>query len=78
MAFDTVNRCGNNAMITAMNAQGVEFIKEEIDIGIFASEIVAAFVKPFSFDWNPVYECMPVGQDQVSTIILSVSNTLDP
>ena len=38
----------------------------------------AAAVKPFSSDWNPVYESMPVGQDQVGTIISSVSNTLDP
>ena len=35
-------------------------------------------MKPFSSDWNPVYESMPVGQDQVGTIISSVSNTLDP
>ena len=35
-------------------------------------------MKPFSSDWNPVYECMSVGQDQVSTIILLVSNILDP
>ena len=34
-------------------------------------------MKPFSLDWNPVYESMPVGQDQVGIIISSVSNTLD-
>ena len=43
----------------------MEFIEEEIDIGCRASEIAAATVKPFSSNWNPVYECMPVGQDQV-------------
>ena len=56
----------------------MSFTGEEIDIGYRASEIAAAAVKPFSSDWNPVYESMPVGQDQVGTIISSVSNTLDP
>ena len=42
------------------------------------SEAAATSVKPFSSDWNPAFESMPVGQDQVSTIISSVSNTLDP
>ena len=42
------------------------------------SEAAATSVKPFSSDWNPAFESMPVGQNQVSTIISSVSNTLDP
>ena len=42
------------------------------------SEVAATAVKPFSSDWNPQYESMPIGQDQVSTIISSVSNTIDP
>ena len=42
------------------------------------SEIAAAAMKPFYSDWNPVYESMHVGQDQVGTVISSVSNTLDP
>ena len=80
MAFDTVNRCDKDTVIAVFDAQDkdVEFTEEEIDIGCRASEIAAAAVKPFSSDWNPVYESMPVGQDQVSTIISSISNTLDP
>ena len=78
MAFDTVNRCDKDAVIAAFEAQEVAFTEEEIDIGYKASEVAAAAVKPFFSDWNPVYECMPVGQDQIGTIILSVSNTLDP
>ena len=35
-------------------------------------------MKPFASDCDPVYESMPVGQDQVSIIISLVSNTLDP
>ena len=60
-AFDTVNRCDNDAVVAAFNSQDVKFIKEEIDISYRVSEIAAAAVKPFSSDWNPVYECMPVG-----------------
>ena len=65
-------------MIAAFEAQDVEFNEEEIDLGFRMSEIAAAAVKPFSSDWNPVYESMPVGHDQVGTVISSVSNTLDP
>ena len=80
MAFDTMNRCDKDAVIAVFDPQDkdVEFTEEEIDIGYRASEIAAAAVRPFSFDWNPVYESMPVEQDQVGTIISSVSNTLDP
>ena len=80
MAFDTVNRCDKDAVIAAFKAQDkdIAFTEKEINIGYRSSEIAAAAVKPFASDWNPVYESMPVGQDQVSTIILSVSNTLDP
>ena len=56
MAFDTVNRCDKDAVIAAFEAQDVEFIEKEIDIGYHVSEIVAAAVKHFSSDWNPVYE----------------------
>ena len=45
---------------------------------VVAAAAAAAAVKPFILDWNPVYESMLVGQDQVGTIISSVSNTLDP
>ena len=77
MAFDTVNRCDNDAVIAAFDAQDVKFTEKEIHIDYRMSKIVAATVKPFSSDWNPVYACIPVGQDQVSTVISSVINTLD-
>ena len=41
-------------------------------------EVAATAVKLFSSDWNPQYESMPIGQDQVSTILSPVSNTIDP
>ena len=78
MVFDTVNRRDNDAVIAAFDAQDMIFMKKEIDIGYQTSEIAAAAAKLFSSDQNPAYECMPVRQDQVSTVILSVSNTLDP
>ena len=67
-------------MIAAFEAQekDITFTENEINIGYRSSEIAAAAVKPFASDWDPVYESMPVEQDQVSTIISSVSNTLDP
>ena len=55
----------------------MDFTEEEIDIGYQMSEAATTAMKPFSFDSNPVYESMLVGQDQVRTIISSVSNTLD-
>ena len=80
MEFDTVNRCDKDAVIAAFEAQdkNITFTEEDIDIGYRASEVAAAAVKPFASDWNPVYESIPVGQNQVSTIISSVSNTIDP
>ena len=78
MVFENVNHCDKDAVNAAFEAKNVEFIEKEIDIGYRMSEIAATAVKPFSSDWNPVYESMPVGQDQVRTIISSVSNTLDP
>ena len=78
MAFGTVIHCNKDAAIAAFEAQEVGFTEEVIGIGYETSEVTAAAVKSFSSDWNPVYERMPVGQDQVGTIILSVSNTLDP
>ena len=56
----------------------MEFTEIEVDIGYQTSEAAATAVKPFSSYWNPVFESIPVEQDQVSAIILSVSNTLDP
>ena len=45
-------------MISVFDTQDVEFAYKEIDIGYQMSKIVAVTVKPFSSDWNPVYECM--------------------
>ena len=57
----------------------MDFLTEkELDFGYCISKAAATAVKPFSSDWNPAFESMPVGQDQVSAIISSVSNTLDP
>ena len=42
------------------------------------SEIASIATVPFNTQWEPAYDPMPAGQDQVSTIISSVSNTLDP
>ena len=79
MVFDNMNRCDTDAVIAAFDAKDVDFIKKEIDIGYQTFEIATAAVKPFSSHYNPVYECMPVEQDQVRTIILSVNNnTLYP
>ena len=76
---DNVNRHNKDAVIATFEAQDVDFSTEkELDIGYRMSEAAATAVKPFSSNWNPVFECMPVGQDQVSAIISSVSNTLDP
>ena len=75
---DNVNRHNKNAVISAFEAQNVDFIVNDFDIGYRMSEAAATAVKTFSSDWNPAFESMPVGQDQVGSIILSISNTLDP
>ena len=75
---DAVNRHDRDAVIAAFAIQDVDFDEAGIGINLRMSEVAASAVKPFSLDWNPAYESMPVGQDQVGTIISSVSNTLDP
>ena len=75
---DAVNRHDKDAVIAVFAVQDVDFDEEGIGINLRMSEVAAAAVKPFSVDWNPAYESMPVGQDHVGTIISSVSNTLDP
>ena len=45
MVFDTVNRCDKDAVIAAFDAHDVEFIEEEIGIGCWLSEIVAAAIQ---------------------------------
>ena len=68
-----------DAVIAAIKTQDVDFQTEkELNLGYRMSEAAATSVKPFSSDWNPAFESMPVGQDQVSAIISLVSNTLDP
>ena len=61
MAFDTVNRCDEDAVIAALEAQekDIAFTEKEIDIGLRSSEIAATAVKPFASDWDPVFESMP-------------------
>ena len=76
---DNVVRYDVEAVIASIQSQDVDFqSRKELDLGILMSEAAATSVKPFSSDWNPDFKSMPVGQDQVSTIISSVSNTLDP
>ena len=76
---DAVDRYDKDAVIAAFDIQDVDFkCKREVQIGLSMSEVAYTAVKPFSSDWNPNYEVMPIGQDQVSTVLLSVSNTIDP
>ena len=76
---DAVDRYDTDAVVAVFNVQDVDFKnKREVQIGLSMSEVAATAVKPFSSDWNPQYESMPIGQDQVSTILSSVSNTIDP
>ena len=76
---DAVDRYDTDAVVAAFNVQDVDFKnKREVQIGLSISEVAATAVKHFSSDWNPRYESMPIGQDQVSIILSSVSNTIDP
>ena len=68
----------NEAIVASFQAQDVSFEEEELRVGFRTSEIAANATIPFHTEWKPVYEPMPIGQDQVGTIISSVSNTLDP
>tara|TARA_B110001450_G_C17572363_1_gene461319 strand:- start:47 stop:220 length:174 start_codon:yes stop_codon:yes gene_type:complete len=48
-------------------------------IGLKTSEISVAATISFNTDWKPIYDPIPVSQDQVGTVSISlVSNTLDP
>ena len=75
---DTVNWHNKDAIIDIFDALDVSFLEKKVDIGDCVSEAASSAVKPFFLDWNPVFESMPVGQNQVSAVIPSVSNTLDP
>ena len=66
----------DKAIIASFHAQDVGFEEEELRTGFRMSEIAAAATIPFNAEWNPAYEPIPTGQDQVGTIISSVSNTL--
>ena len=68
-----------DTVIAAIKTQDMDFQTEkELNLGYWMSEAAATSMKPFSLNWNPAFESMPVGQDQVSAIISLVSNTLDP
>ena len=76
---DNVYQHNQDAVIAAFDEHDVDFLTEkDLDIGYCMSKTAVTAVEPFFSDWNPVFESMLVGQDQVSAIIFSVSNTLDP
>ena len=75
---DAVNRHDRDAVIAAFALQDVNFNEKDIVIGLQMSKVAASTVKPFRLDWSPAYDAMTVGQYQVSTIISSVSNKLEP
>ena len=75
---DQANRHNKDAVIAAFEVQDVDFGENEFGFGYSTSKAAASSVKPFSSDLNPIYDVIPVGQDQVSAIITLVSNTLDP
>ena len=65
-------------MIASFESQNVDFTENNVGLGLRMSEIASIATVPFNTQWEPAYDPMPVGQDQVGTIISSVSNTLDP
>ena len=74
---DNVIQYNKDAVISAFEAQDVGSTENEIEIGYQMSQAAVTAVKPFTLDWNPVFDSTLVGQDQVRTIILSVSDTLN-
>ena len=53
-----------DAFIATIKTQDVDLLTEkELNLGYRMSEAAATCVKPFSSDWNPAFESMPVGQD---------------
>ena len=58
---DAVNRHNRDVINTAFAGPDVDFDKNDIGIGLQMSEVPVAALQPFSLDWNPVYESMPVG-----------------
>ena len=59
---DAVNRHDRDTVITSFAVKDADFDENDIDNGLWMSEVAAAAVKPFSLDWNPVYKSMPVGK----------------
>lgn len=52
MAFDTVNRCDEDAVIAAFKAQekDIAFTEKEINVGLRSFKVAATAVKPFASD----------------------------
>lgn len=76
---EMVNRKDLDADITAIEAQDVNFINEDETTVVYKTAKVAeAALKPCSIQEETQYNAMPFRQDQVGTILSSVSNTLDP
>ena len=66
---------------TLVNIQKVSILNatERYDIIATTASVAASTLKPFGMQEREVYDPMiPVGQDQVGTILSSVSNTLHP
>jgi hypothetical protein len=69
----------NVAVVSSFQAQDIDFKEDELMIGLKTSEISVAATISFNTDWKPIYDPIPVSQDQVGTVSISlVSNTLDP
>ena len=47
-------------------------------VSLMISEVADEAVTLRGIDWDPVYDPMPVKQDEISAVHFSVSNTLDP
>ena len=79
MQEEMVNRKDLDAVIAAFEAQDVDFINEdEAAVVNRTAKVAEAALKPCSIQEEVSYRAMPFGQDQVGTILSSVSNTLDP
>ena len=79
MQDEIVNRKDLEAVISAVDAQDVDFISgDETTVVFETAKVAEAALKPCSIQEEVSYSAMPFGQDQVGTILSSVSNTLDP
>ena len=73
-----IDRSNDQAVISAFRSQDVEFTEETKWLETKMSDAAALSEIPFSLDWKPAYDPMPVAQDQVGIVLSLVSNTLDP